>query len=75
MLRSNLFEKLFLLINICYSNAFNMYKVPDTYLLREPFTSRLLDIASDVSEEFFTQRLDNFDPQNEQTFEMVRLFV
>lgn len=73
MLRFNLTVIILIAINICYSNAFN--KMHNTYTLDEPYSPRVFDIASEVSEEFITQRLDNFDPQNKQTFEMVGHFV
>lgn len=72
MLRFNLIVKLLIVINICYSNAFN--KMHNMYTLDEPYSPRVFDIDEDVSEEFITQRLDNFDPQNKQTFQMVRYF-
>lgn len=34
---------------------------------------RARDIDNQVTEEYITQRLDNFDPQNNRTFQMVRL--
>lgn len=36
-----------------------------------PWSPLVFDRNGDVSEEFITQRLDNFNPQNNRTFQMV----
>lgn len=45
----------------------------------EPYKALARDAGEEVTEEYITQRLDNFDPQNNRTFQMVneksRFFV
>lgn len=52
-------------------SAFSNHK---SLLFREPWTPNVLNRAeSIITEEHITQRLDNFDPQNNATFRMVRI--
>lgn len=44
----------------------------NSLIFYEPPFSKTDQRTNEVSEHYFTQRLDNFDPQNMQTFQMVR---
>lgn len=44
----------------------------DSLHFGEPYSPFVLDRLGVVTEEFITQRLDNFDPQNNRSFEMVK---
>lgn len=58
------------------TNGFMGFSKRKTLLFGDPFNQKLMKSGvNDVTEEYITQRLDNFDPQNNGTFQMVGISI
>lgn len=53
------------------TNAFMGFTKSGSRLHGEPWKPEVFNRADEVIEDFVVQRLDNFDPQNNATYEMV----
>lgn len=62
---------IFILATVFQSEALWDVAQIDSLHFGEPYSPFALDRLGVVTEEFITQRLDNFDPQNNRSFEMV----
>lgn len=56
------------------TNAFMGFTKSGSRLHGEPWKPEVFSRADEVIEDFVVQRLDNFDPQNNATYEMVCVF-
>lgn len=71
MAKSVLVFGIFILATVSQSGAIWDVAKIDSLHFGEPYSPFALDRLGVVTEEFITQRLDNFDPQNNRSFEMV----
>lgn len=63
----------FLAATFLQTEAFSGFLRTKSLIFREPPVDELTTMSLDVSEHWITQKLDNFDPRDTRTFQMVRM--